>query len=264
MFFPKLNVGAGLAAATIAASMLVATPSQATITSFASYSAVNSSSNIYWKNSASDGASSKSGTLFTSSTNGSTAGSTTIKFSFLQPGLNVVSNVTATFTLLATVTNVAASSLGPQQTQKGLTGSFSIISTAPITISGYTYAAGTNLLSATFTNASINGTSSGGVRDATSGANAGTITYTSAFLNFLPTVDKDFSLSLTSITPSLAHSTGNALKTFRANSTGTFSTDPVPAIVIPVPEAATWAMFIAGFGLMGATLRRRRPEHSLV
>jgi hypothetical protein len=264
MFFPKLSVGAGLAAATFAASMLVATPSQATITNFASFSAVNANSNVYWKNSAVDGASSKSGSLFTSANGGSTAGSTTIKFSFLQPGLSVVSNVTATFTLLASVTNVAASSLGPQQTQKGLTGAFSIISTTPITIAGHTYAAGTNLLSATFTNATINGTTSGGVRDSTAGVNAGTIVYTSAFLNFLPTVDKDFSLSMTSITPALAHSTGNALKTFRANATGTFSTDPVPTIVIPVPESATWAMFIGGFGLMGAALRRRRPEHSLV
>jgi hypothetical protein len=26
-----------------------------------------------------------------------------------------------------------------------------------------------------------------------------------------------------------------------------------------VPEPATWAMFIGGFGLMGAAMRRRRP-----
>lgn len=26
-----------------------------------------------------------------------------------------------------------------------------------------------------------------------------------------------------------------------------------------VPEPATWAMFIGGFGLVGSTLRRRRP-----
>nr|WP_293969539.1 PEPxxWA-CTERM sorting domain-containing protein [Sphingomonas sp.] len=26
-----------------------------------------------------------------------------------------------------------------------------------------------------------------------------------------------------------------------------------------MPEPATWAMFIGGFGLVGATMRRRRP-----
>lgn len=266
MFFPKLNVGAGFAAATIAASVLVATPSQATITNFASFSALSQSPNIFWTNSGGTG---KNGTLFTSA-NGSAPGSTTIKFSFLQPGLNVVSNVLATFTLLATVTNTAASSLGTSptapQTQKNLNGTFSIISQTPITIAGHTYAAGTNLLSATFTNGKINGYSSGGVSDSTSGtpASAGTITYSSAFLNFLPTVDKDFALTLTSITPTLSHTSGKALNNFRANATGTFSTDPAPTVVIPVPESATWAMFIGGFGLMGAALRRRRPEHSLV
>jgi len=31
--------------------------------------------------------------------------------------------------------------------------------------------------------------------------------------------------------------------------------------VTPVPEAATWALLVAGFGLAGAALRRRRPPH---
>lgn len=37
--------------------------------------------------------------------------------------------------------------------------------------------------------------------------------------------------------------------------------DPDPNAV---PEPATWAMFIAGFGLVGATMRRRRPALAIV
>jgi hypothetical protein len=33
----------------------------------------------------------------------------------------------------------------------------------------------------------------------------------------------------------------------------------LPGYVIPLPEPATWAMMIAGFGLVGATMRRRYP-----
>jgi hypothetical protein len=36
-----------------------------------------------------------------------------------------------------------------------------------------------------------------------------------------------------------------------------------PGAVPVVPEPATWAMMIAGFGLAGAAARRRRPAHAL-
>ncbi len=32
---------------------------------------------------------------------------------------------------------------------------------------------------------------------------------------------------------------------------------------IPVPEASTWLMMMAGFGVLGSALRRRRPEHQV-
>ena len=32
----------------------------------------------------------------------------------------------------------------------------------------------------------------------------------------------------------------------------------------PIPEPATWAMMLGGFGLLGATLRRRRTVHSVL
>jgi hypothetical protein len=38
---------------------------------------------------------------------------------------------------------------------------------------------------------------------------------------------------------------------------------PTPASTVPLPEPATWALMIAGFGMAGAALRRRRPVISL-
>jgi hypothetical protein len=34
---------------------------------------------------------------------------------------------------------------------------------------------------------------------------------------------------------------------------------PSGGVTLPVPEAATWAMMVAGFGLVGGAIRRRRP-----
>jgi hypothetical protein len=165
----------------------------------------------------------------------------------------------ADFTLLASVTNSPALTAGPFKIEQNIVGSFSILSTSAITIGGTTFAAGANLLSGSFTLGTIfggtNSTSGSFSSATTSGA---TITYTSDFLDFLPTLDRDFALSLTSITPGLNNSTNRALRTFKALSTGSFSTDPAPTPIVAVPEAATWAMFIGGFGLMGASLRRRR------
>jgi hypothetical protein len=42
----------------------------------------------------------------------------------------------------------------------------------------------------------------------------------------------------------------------------TYTYNEAPPPVPTVPEAATWAMMLAGFGMMGATLRRRRPSVS--
>lgn len=35
-------------------------------------------------------------------------------------------------------------------------------------------------------------------------------------------------------------------------------------VAVPVPEASTWAMMIAGFGIVGAAMRRRRPVAAIV
>jgi hypothetical protein len=246
------------------AALFAGVPASAAITTFADFKVIGTSANIYWKNDGTTATNGTGGSIYTiSSANATIPGSRNVSFSFLQSELApYVTNVTAKFTLLATVTNSPALTASGFKIETLIAGTFSFVSTSPITIGA---TVGTNLLSGTFTQASIfgqaNGTSGSFSGATTSGS---TITYTSDFLSFLPTGNRDFSLGLTSIASSLNSSSGKALRSFRATSTGSFSSDPAPIPINAVPEAATWAMFIGGFGLMGATLRRRRTAHSLV
>jgi hypothetical protein len=266
MYFPKLKVGAGIAGAAFAAGMLVATPAQSVITPFASFKAYNPNpnaaapANVIWT---------KTGTTtgtFNSKTNttGVTPAATYVTFSFSDPALSsVISGITAKMVVTSTGSG-AATTVGRNLKQGNVGGSIVFTTLSAITLYGQTFAAGSNLLTVTFSAASLVGSSSNvNFTDSTSAG--GSISYSSAFLTFLPTVDKDFAVALTSISPNISRAnTSSALNTFAAVASGNFSSDPAPIPSFPVPESATWAMFIAGFGLMGATLRRRRPEHSLV
>lgn len=256
----------GIAAtAVLTAGLFAATPSAAAITTFASFSPIGTGANLYFDNDGTNGANGTGGSLYTIATPATkTAGSVNVKFSFLQAAINpYVNDVTAKFTLLASVANTPAQTNGAGPVflvQPGLTGSFSFLSTAPITIGSTTYAAGANLLSGVFNQGVIFGQRLGTSGSFSAASSSGaTITYTSDFLTFGATVARDFSISLTSINAALqalpAGSTPTrALRTFKAVAGGTFSTDPAPG----VPEPQVWGLMIVGFGLVGLQVRRRR------
>lgn len=245
----------------IAMAGLVAAPAAAVVTTFASFSPLAGGANVRFVNAASN----RNAVFYTTATaNGNTAGTRNVNFSFLQPSIApFVTNVTARFTLNGTVTNTVATVSGSTITQHNVTGSFSFLTSAPITIGGTTYAAGANLLSGTFTQAQISGTRNGTSAGFSASTPASTITYTSDFLTFVPNSNYDFAISLTSITPALNALPTNAaptraLRTFRAVAGGTFSADPAP---IPnVPEPAVWAQLIAGFAMIGLAARRRKAS----
>ncbi len=254
----------GLALAGALALVSVAAPASATITTFAQYQAVGSDANLYWKNSGTGNpeTTGTSGSLYTVAANGTTPAARLVSFSFLQPQLTFLGQLAANFTFNATASGVATTASN-FIFQNNLSGTFSFTNVNAITVGSNTYAAGSNLLSATFNNTGIAGqrnSTSAGVTAAT--AFGATITYTSDFIDFSSTTDRDFSLSLTSVqSPLNATPTGGtpnrALRTFRGLSTGSFSSDPAP-IVTAVPEPASWALMIAGFGMVGLATRRRR------
>ena len=232
---------------------------------FAQYSAITPGANIEWKNSGSNGASGKSGSIYTIATPGSSvAGSRAVAFSFLQPSISpYVNSVTANFTLFATATTTPAVVVGGFIVQQNIQGTFSFLSTTEITVGTNVFAIGSNLLSGSFSLASIGGQRSGAAGSfSASTTAASTVTYTSDFLSFIPTNDRDFGLALTSITsvlqatPTSSSTPTNALRTFKAVSSGSFSSDPAPEVTA-VPEPAVWGLMILGFGMVGVQARRR-------
>lgn len=246
----------------VATALSSAVPSAAVISTFATFSTIGTGANIRWQNNgagavASNGTGGSIYTIATASSN--TPGAVNVKFSFLQAAIApFVTDVAAKFTLNASVINSPAQLLSGFYIEPGISGSFSFISTSAITVGATTYAAGSNLLSAMFDQGTIFGKAAGTSGSFSSATSSGaTITYTSDFLNFSSTVDRDFSLNLTSITSPLARaSSTKALRTFKASAGGSFSSDPAP-LINAVPEPQVWGMMIIGFGLIGITSRRR-------
>lgn len=247
--------------AAVAATALTAIPAAAVTTTFANFSAGTGGSNVRWVRSG------NSATFYSTTLNNSnSAGARNVTFSFLQPSIaGFVSNVTASWSLNGTVTNTIATQNGNTLNQTNLVGNFSFISTADIVIGARTFLAGSNLLTGTFNNTLLSGTrgtNSAGISGSTPGA---VITYTSDFMDFSGTNQRNFSMNLTSVNPFLNTASSpvntgtptSAINTFRAVAGGSFSSDPAP-VVTAVPEPGTWALMIAGMGMVGFARRRRQ------
>ena len=79
-----------------------------------------------------------------------------------------------------------------------------------------------------------------------------------AYVNSVLTVSLSFAIDSSAFTSWNGAGLGSFDRlVFSANEGGGFQLDNVN-VAAAVPEASTWAMLIAGFGLVGATMRRRR------
>lgn len=255
--------------------LAAAVPAQAVETVFATFALINTKTNVEFVNTGNSAGRLTDGKFFTTTNpRDKVMGAVNVKFSFLQTPLAAyVTDVMSAFTLDGTITkNTPATPLsaagGSNFVQTGFGGTMTFLSTSAITVTGpsfitHTYAAGSNLLTATFASSQITGQikgASGGANGSTSGGDI--VTFTSDFLNFTPTIQRDFSLALSSVFAKFGEHAGanKALTTFRANMSGQFGSDPAPVIngLTLVPEPATWAMMIAGFSLVGVAARRRK------
>ncbi len=251
-----------------AAALLATTSASAQVSSFASFLSNATGTNMRFARLGSGAnVNGRSIEFFTTATaSANVVGGTAVSFQFDNLGAfsSFVGNVPAVWTMQGTVTNTSATINGSTITQTNLTGTFSFIANAPIT---YGSASGTNLLSGSFSQVTMSGgvaSSSGGISGSTTGGSA--ITYTSDFLTFAPTANLDFGLTLTQISPLLGFTAARAIhavnpnttikNVFRARAVGAFSADP-PPVPPAVPEPGTWAMMIAGMGLVGFARRRR-------
>jgi hypothetical protein len=183
-------------------------------------------------------------------------------FSFIDPSLAALAFLPATFNLTAAVTtpSPATFNVGTNTwTESNLhsTGAgFSFIYSGPTTvIAGHTLTHNvTNLLSGVFTGAYIQGFGSSGSTNLQSDGFA-SVTYFSDVIDFSSVVPGStaFAFNLLSVNPHFGASAGHSLNSFAANGGGNFSAD-----FHGIPEPATWAMMLVGFGGIGLMVRNRR------
>lgn len=237
--------------------LLVAAPAVAATEIFASYLPTAPGSNMRYQK-----VGEASGLFYTVATSTSTSvGATQVRFSFIG-ALASLGILDAAFTFTGTATDNPALSAGGLLIQTLDSGSFSFNYTgaAPLVVGSNIYTTGANLLSGSFLNGQIFGTAAGSSGSVTASTPPiSSVTYSSDFRTFDQTLDKDFALALTAITPVLSRLDGDSsIATFRTISTGAFSTD-----VTAVPEPQIWGLLVAGFGLTGLRLRRRATRKSL-
>ena len=161
----------------------------------------------------------------------------------------------------AHLTFTSFTTLGPTVSSNGFDEIFngSGVNSAMITITRDAPAAEgsgsrTILLQAIFTPYTFSG--SGGSGGFSASSLSGTVNFTSDFLDFSSSVQRDVGLSFSSIIPGLNIGPNGFFIDFTAAGTGTFSSSPMP---IFVPEPTTCAFLAAGatFVLLGFARRRR-------
>lgn len=237
----------------LATGLLAAAPAAA-LSTFATFTPTNSTTNMSYQN----------GTLITNSNGSTSADGINVLFSFLLGNDPALLGINSTFTSTSAIAQDILPATGSFDLGSAV-GSFSFISNEAITIGGNMLATGSNLLSGTyasgFLSGSIDGTA-GNLRGSTGSGSV--INFTSDFLNFAPGSEFDFSIALTSVAAPFGQG-GGTLANFDASAGGLFSAEPLPTIAVgAVPEPATWAMLILGFGMVGVSVRNRRRIGTVV
>lgn len=191
-----------------------------------------------------------------------TAGGTVILTIFGNELTNGPLSIETNFTLTGRDDGVATKNF-QDRNQWFVDGSFSFLSTSAFEYNGINYAAGTNVLSASFLDADFGGNGTVGSFKAQDGVDA-SVNYSSSVLTqqaayTLDTFVFEFNGNNTgqpfAATGCPVADTGvctTSLRNIGGGVRGSFSA--------AVPEPGTWALMILGFGGAGAMLRTRRRE----
>jgi hypothetical protein len=227
-----------------AALLLAAAPASA-ITTFANFSPTTSSPNISF-----DGSLSGAGTI--------TSVASPVNFSFLD-----ADGITPAITF-SSLMNLTATT-GDANLAYGLAilpisaGTLTFTSTSAVTYNGHT---GTNLLTVAFSGGSLTGLMGGSTASYGNSTPPNTVTFTSDFLDFSSTTARDLVLGINGINPSLGFAFGGS-RSHSGVATGNFGADlSAGSPQGDVPEPASWALMLVGFGMAGGVMRsqRRRVE----
>jgi hypothetical protein len=158
-------------------------------------------------------------------------------------------SATLTLNLSSNSTDVLNASAGTIS-EGGFTGTFSITLNTPV-------GGQTNLLSGTITsaaNATLTGKDGGtGASLSASTPPSGSVTYSSAFVQFTGSQTEAFSLALSSVVPSFVDNGSGFLAGFAAAGSLTFSSDPGPSVgPVATPEPISMLLLVFGLTLVGA------------
>ena len=160
------------------------------------------------------------------------------------------------------ISNLGTTGAGTSRTQLFDTATAGSISFIRDSAAGEGNGTRTNLLTVSFTNAELDASNGNGSFTFKSNADS-VITFTSDFLDFTNLVAKDFSFSFSGASPTFSASLGSSSRSTNFSGSGTFASDPAPLVVGGVPEPASWALMLGGFGLLGATLRTRKVSQAV-
>lgn len=248
------------AVAAAAATLLTAAPASAQVLYTFASSPTDGSNAVSWTRDADT----HGGTLATN-------GTPTVNFTIFNDPLTFGPDViSAAFTLNVRDETNATNNMGQyEQWHMGSTsnpGTFSFVSLAGFTYNGHGYVAGTDLLSGVFSHTRLiaNGGSTGfagsdgSIYDPASPP--ASVEFTSGILNLGGSTDHSFAFSLTP-----THAVGNpggcatttAITTCTA-SVASFDSPISGQFSAAVPEPASWALLILGFGGVGGLLRNHR------
>jgi hypothetical protein len=122
---------------------------------------------------------------------------------------------------------------------------------------------GTNLLTVTFDGGALVGALGGTTANYGASTPPFNVNFTSDFLNFTGSTSRDLALAINAINPTVGFAFGST----RFNSgtlNGGFGSDVVTSLPQgAVPEPASWAMMLFGFGMAGSVLRSQRRRSSV-